>query len=1002
MKRISVFALVLITLLAGCVLRVSAQPKGAVVTVGLKDASSSDPVGFATVSLTPKGTSQDASSRDAASQKTSQNASSKSSSKSSPKSAQGAPKYAISDDKGQARIEGVKPGKYIFKAEIMGYIPLEMEVEVKGELVDLGQHSLELDRKVLDAASVSAVGNAIIVKKDTIEYNASSFKTTENDVLEDLLKKLPGVEIAEDGSITANGQTISKITIDGKTFFLNDPQLASKNLPAKMISKVKVVEKKSDQAEFTGIDDGEEEHIIDLSVKPGMMNGVIGNFMLGGGHDVPSTDVTGDYRFQGAGFAGKFTKKSNVSVVLNANNTNNRGFNDLSGSMMGSMRGGGGMGRGGWGGGNGITTSYMGGLNGSFTLFDDKMELGSNYLYNGSNKYIEETSSKITHRQSDDLISFNEGTNETNSYGHRLGARIEHEFSKNTSIIFEPQLNFGTGNFSEISRFDTRTDYLNGIVENTNDGNSLTSGHNRNLNASGFLLFRQRLGIPGRTLTVMSRYAFSQNSLEGLNKSTTNSDWADGEWRNKEIVDQTYNQKSNSNSLMGRMTYTEPIGNHFYVEANYSFNWRKSVSAKDTYDELKGHELDVTYSNNIANISQTHNIGANLLFQSTAMRAQVGVSAIPTHTYNSTTRLGQTRTYDDDRWRFSPRAMLWWEISENSNARMFYRGSSEQPSTSQLMPVPDNSDPLNINFGNPSLAPYFSHNLSGDFRYTNRKVFSSFNIHLDANLTQDPIVSAIWYGSNGAQYSMPFNGPDNGSFGMNMFANLPIAKSNFSIMNMARFSFSQSTSYVGGADLMIDRYYEDRELNYDEFLRDYAAGVFSFDENITQTVSAMERLRLVYRSDNLELSASGRTRVNNSWYTIAATKDMTTTWNNQLSASLNWTIEPADFTIKSDFNYNWYRGYTTAQPSEYILNAEIQKLVFKKKVTLALKGYDILGQSKNLSVSDVNNYHSETVNNTLGRYIIFSVTYRFGNFGGMRGGMRGGPGGGMHGHMRMR
>ncbi|MCQ2142400.1 MAG: carboxypeptidase-like regulatory domain-containing protein, partial [Bacteroidales bacterium] len=348
MKKIIVCIFSSLILLAGCGLRVKAQTRGgAVVSVQLIDASNDEPVGFATVSLTPKGAAKPS-------------------------------KYGLTDDQGKGKLEGVRPGNYTFKAEIMGYKSFEKVLDVK-ENVDLGKVKLSLDQKVLDAASVSAVGNPIVVKKDTIEYNASSFKTTENDVLEDLLKKLPGVEINEDGSITANGKTISKITIDGKTFFLNDPQLASKNLPAKMIEKVKVIEKKSDQAEFTGIDDGEEEQIIDLSVKKGMMNGLIGNMSLGGGHDVPSTDVQGDYRFQGAGFMGKFTEKSNLSLIVNANNTNNRGFNDLSGGMMGAMRGGGmGRGSGGFGGGNGITTSYMGGLNGSWNLFDDKMELGSN------------------------------------------------------------------------------------------------------------------------------------------------------------------------------------------------------------------------------------------------------------------------------------------------------------------------------------------------------------------------------------------------------------------------------------------------------------------------------------------------------------------------------------------------------------------------------------------------------------------------------------------------
>ena len=196
---------------------------------------------------------------------------------------------------------------YTLKAEIMGYKTHNQEISVEKNL-NLGDIKMAEDAVALDAAKVSAVGNPITIKKDTIEYNASSFKTSDNDMLEQLLKKLPGIEIGSDGSITANGETIKKITIDGKTFFLDDPSLASKNIPAKLIEKVKVVERKSEQARFTGIDDGEEETIIDLSMKPGMMQGWFGNVMGGGGHDVPGagSDMS-DWRYQGAAMIGRFT-----------------------------------------------------------------------------------------------------------------------------------------------------------------------------------------------------------------------------------------------------------------------------------------------------------------------------------------------------------------------------------------------------------------------------------------------------------------------------------------------------------------------------------------------------------------------------------------------------------------------------------------------------------------------------------------------------------------------
>ena len=330
---------------------------------------------------------------------------------------------------------------------------------------------INTDKQVLDAASVSATGNPIVIKKDTIEYNATSFKTTDNDMLEDLLKKLPGVEVGSDGSVTANGQTISKITIDGKTFFLDDPQLASKNIPAKIVDKVKVVQKKSDQAQFTGIDDGQEETVIDLSIQKGMMNGVFGNVMAGAGHDwlENTTNGNGDWRYQGAAFAGRFTEKSQLSLIFNGNNTNNRGFNDLAGSRMRGMRGGGGgMGRGsgGWGNTNGITTSWMGGVNGSWDLFQDKMSLGANYLYNSTKNDVQERSEKTTFLDDgSSLIYNNDGFSLNKTDGHRFGARLEHKFSDNTSIIFQPQFNFGKGNSIVSHYLDIRVQHSNQLVK---------------------------------------------------------------------------------------------------------------------------------------------------------------------------------------------------------------------------------------------------------------------------------------------------------------------------------------------------------------------------------------------------------------------------------------------------------------------------------------------------------------------------------------------------------
>lgn len=952
---------------------------GGTVTLSLTDSSTGEAVGFATVSITKPGNTKPY-------------------------------KYALSDDKGKTVFDKVAAGKYVLKAELLGYKPLTKDIEVKGKL-DLGALKMDPDKQVLDAASVTAAGNPIVIKKDTIEYNASSFKTTENDVLEDLLKKLPGVEVSEDGTVTANGQTISKITIDGKTFFLDDPQLASKNIPAKIIEKVKVVEKKSEQAEFTGIDDGNDETVIDLSIQKGMMNGLFGNVMGGAGYDVREavsgselSSGSGDWRYQGAGFLGRFTDKNQLSVILNGNNTNNRGFNDLSGSMMQGMRGGGGgMGRGsrGWGPSNGITTSWIGGINGNTTLFDGKMDLGGNYLYNNNETYVEEESRQITYLDNHNLIYNNKGSNTTNSDGHRFGVRLEHKFSENTSILFQPQFSFGNGDFNEISEFSTLTE-RNAAVDTTNKGFTSNTGSNSNWRTNGFFLFRQKLGKAGRTLSFNARYNFSGNDMDGFNQSLTRT-FDEFETASDSIINQRYNQEQNSQSLSGRLTYTEPLGKGFFVEANYEASWNRSTSTKNTYDSgvvsdfgasnlvynPNGEVLNDVYSSEIVNRYVNQTIGANFVYQKDKLRAQAGVSANPTDTHNETTGFD---TYDNHVLNWAPQAMLWYDIDDNTNVRGFYFGRSQQPSVSQLMRVPDNTNPLSVSFGNMYLEPYFNHSFRSDFRHTNKKNFLSVNAGLDGGIVKNPIVNAQWYGTNGAQYSIPVNGKDsyNGSF--RIMLNSPIAKSNFSVFLMSRASYSKSSSYVGSSSFDMGKYYEGDNYDAENFLADKFLEDFhtlDFTLNKLQTVGLMERLRLTYRNDIVELTASGRTRMSKSWYTIA-NQSTNMTWSNQVSASMNWTV-PGGLGIVADGNYNWYNGYTTDQGTQLILNAKITKMLFKDKFTLALNAYDILDQAKNLSVSDSSNYHTETLNNTLGRYIVVSLTYRFGNFGG-KGGRRMGPG----------
>ena len=978
----------ILLILASLFASVAMMAQNVNVTVKLEDASNGEPVGFATVSLTP---------------------------------AKGSAKYSLSDHSGKATIEKVKAGKYTLKAEILGYKAYEKEVEVSREVTDLGTIKMELDQEVLDAASVTATGNPIIIKKDTVEYNASSFKTTDTDMLVNLLKKLPGIEVDDNGTITANGEEITKITIDGKTFFLDDPQLASQNLPAKMIEKVKVVKKKSEQAEFTGIDDGNDETIIDLSVQKSMMNGVFGNITGGVGHDIPSKENDmNDWRYTGNGMVGRFTDSSQLSVIANGNNgAGGMGFTNMGGNMMGQMMGGGrgmgGMGGGMMGGmggfGGGITTSWMGGVNAAADLLDDKMEFSGNYMYSGSNTESLQDSYQENYYDGWTQIQKTENTSFQRNNGHRVGVRLDHKFSDNTSILFQPQFNYSQGSYNQTQVFDTWRNVMDAANKAT-DGFSTNYGLNSNWSANGFLLFRQRLGMPGRTLSLNVNWTLSNNHSDGYNQSVTNT--INGMNPGAALVNQRVDQSSRTQNAGARLVYTEPLGGGFYVEGSYQYNFSQSNSNKDVYNSLFNamgtYDYDIAartmeylgdggrdeaYSNKILNRNINQSAGLAFMYQEGDVRAQLGITANPQHQHNETT--GHEPT-DIKVLNWAPRAMLFYDFNDNANIRINYNGRSGQPSTSQLMPVLDNSNPLSMTLGNPFLKPYFNHNGRVELEYSNRQTFFTARLNLQGGMNQNPIVNASW-NEGGRQYSFPVNGKNTWNGGVRIMVNAPIAKSNFSISNNANVNYSNSTSYVGAATLNTREFWNEdmTKFDYDEFHKVHSDlnDDKDFIVNSTQTLSVMERLNLNYRSDNFEVRVNGGTRFNKPWYSVKTTNNNeNVTWNNSVGGSINWTIGYTGLTFTTDANYNWYNGYKTEQPSRLIWNAGLQMPIIYNSATIALNAYDILGQRKNLSTTQNENLYSESRSLSIGRYVILSFTWRFGTFGGRNGRMGGFMGGG--------
>lgn len=882
-------------------------------------------------------------------------------------------KYALSNAEGKFELAGVPKGSYKLKIEFMGYTTVEKNLELDSQRsVDLGNINMIEQLNMLDQVVVSAVGNPVVIKKDTIEYNASSFMTTDSDALEALLKKLPGIEIDADGKITANGKAINKIMVDGKSYFLNDPTIATKNLPANIVDKVKVVNRKSEQARFTGIDDGNEETVIDLSIKPGMMNGWFGNATAGYG--------TLD-RYQGAGMISNFKKTSMISIVLNANNTNNRSFTDMAGGMMGGMRGGGGFGGGGrirvGGsvfniGGSGITSSWMAGVNANKEFFDGKLKLGGSYNYGSSETLSEGKRERQTFLPDSTFTNNDISYSKNSTENHRVGLELEWAPSETTSFLFRPNISVGLGSFLDSTKFDAYG--LSGKM--INDGKTRSAGDNNSFTLDGDLLYRQRLGKPGRTFSINMNYSVSNNETNGLNESQTT---IFGIKDTTEIIKQKYNQSSLSYSLTGRASYTEPLGRNFFMELAYRYSYRVNESDKEAYNYNvatgKFDNYDTEYSNDFNNTFINQQAEINVRKNEERYSYSFGFNVQPSYTES----IGGTRDIQRTIVNYSPTAMYDYRISEMSNIRVSYRGNTNQPTIDQLQPVPDNTNPLYVKIGNPDLLPEFNNSISLEYGKTNREIFRTVRTWLNGNYTMNKIINQSTYKEGGKQEVKPVNENGVWSISNNIMVTSPIKKSNFSFSNNLRFSLNKGISYTS--------------------MRGSSESI----RNRSTSLSLSDFLRFTYRDDRMEISINGNATYNYAWYTIKENMKPAT-WNNTIGSRLTLNL-PLDLNIGSDYNYMFYVGYGKGynEPA-HVWNADISKQLLKKMATLKLSVYDILNQSKNTFRNMGDNYIEDTQNNTLTRYLMLSFTIRFGSFGSgpqrggfgmMRGGWGGGHGGGM-------
>lgn len=851
----------------------------------------------------------------------------------------------VSARNGSFTLKNVKKGSYLLHITFIGYDPLYQPLQITGKKNPVNVGKLELSDGAIELGEAVVIGKApeITVRNDTVEYNADSYKVTEGSVLEDLLKKMPGVEVDSEGKITVNGKEVKKVMVDGKEFFSDDPKVASKNLPAKMIDKLQVLDKKSDMAQMTGFDDGEEETVINLTVKPGMKQGWFGNAYGGYG----SKD-----RYEGNAMVNRFVNNDQITFMGGTNNTNNMGFSDLASTMFSGMGGGGGR-RGGFGAGSGITSSGNAGLNFSKEFKPDKLTLGGNTRYSHSDNDARSKSDRQNILPGDSSSYDNsEAMSRTKSDNFGVDFRLEWKPDTMTQLIFRPSFSLShsmNDNFSDATTLDNERDTVN-----TNKSSNYSESNGYNLNAS--IDFSRKLNNKGRVFSATLSGGNSDSYSDGMNRSDIVYFNQTDALKNS-IIDQRSRYDNKGFNYRAYVSWVEPIGHNNFIQATYSISQRKQEALKNVYNQDADgiyNVLDSAYSQSYRNNFISQRASLSFKSQRAKFNYTIGLNLDPSYS-SSENFVGDTTLSKITRKvvNLSPMAQFNYMFDKRTNLRIMYNGRTSQPSMTQLQPVADISDPTNITIGNPDLNPRYTNNVFIRFQQFTPEKQRAFMIMANGSYIINDIVSYTSYNQEtGVKTTTYKNVNGNYSGNVRMMLNTPLKNKKFSINSMTMASFANSNGYINE------------------------------EKNTNRNLILSERGGIDFRSSYLDLGVNGNIRYN-------ATSNSLQKENNQntfnYGAGGYTTIYlPLNFKIESDVNWSTNSGYGDGfKQNEVLWNASASKSFLKNNQgTLRFKIYDILQQRSNISRSVTASYIQDSEYNTLGSYFMVHFIYRFSIFKG--------------------
>ena len=888
---------------------------------------------------------------------------------------------AISNEKGLFHLNAPENGKYLLKITSVGYKPTVKRVVIEQDKnLALGNVVVGADAIMLKGAVVTAMAQKVTLKEDTFVYNSAAYRTPEGSVVEELVKRLPGAEVSDDGTIKINGKEVKKILVDGKEFMTGDTKTALKNLPTSIIDKIKAYDEKSDLSKVTGIDDGEEQTVLDFNVKKGMNKGLMSNIDLGIGNKD---------RYSARGMGGYFNSNNRFMLFGNANNTSDRGFS-------------GGGPRRGFGGGNGLNASKM---------------LAANYNYEEKNKFKFNTSLRWNHsdgdvwsrRSSENFMgsssSFSNSLNQNFSRSDSWNGNIRLEWMPDTmtNILFRPSISWTTNDsrstgisasynqdpyqYSDDPLSDEAIEKMDEDDAVVNTQRSVSLNNSKNNNIRGMLQLNRKLNNKGRNVTLRMDAKYTDKDSKSISLQNAHLYLV----QNEAGLDSTYQTNrynltpSKDYSYSAQATYSEPLWKATFLQLSYKFTYSYSKSDRSTYDFSKysfdginpeygawgnylgrldgglGDYRDDKLSRYSEYRNYTHDIQVMMRFIRQKYNLNFGVMIQPQRSKFIQDYQGKYVDTVRTVTNVSPTLDFRYRFSKMSNLRVNYRGTTSQPSISQLLNIVDDSDPLNVSIGNPGLKPSFTQN----FRLFYNNFVQNHNkgvmTYINFSTTSNSISNKVTYDeTTGGRITRPEN-----------------INGNWNVMGAFMFNCSIDSAGVWNINT-------DTNLGYNHYVS-YLSLDKSQDsqKNTTQNTTWNERLSLSYRNDWLELSLDGTLAYNHAKNKLQPNSNLDT-WQFSYGPSMTLTA-PWGTSLNTSLSCSSRRGYSDASMNtdEFVWNAQLSQGFLKgKPLTVMLQFYDLLHQQSTFSRAISSVSRTDTEYNAINSYAMLHVVYRMNLFGG--------------------